>query len=263
MNELNQWWVVTDLDGTLLDDEYNLDPAKEMLDFLKNNKVPIIACTSKTASEVKKFREEVNIKDPYIVENGGAIYGYKKQSKYDWELVLGKSYKELQPFLKLISEDLGYPLRELNDLSDHEIEVLTGLKGDSIKLARDRRWSIPFLNPPLSKIKSLNKLAEKNNVTVLQGNRMSHLLSKGSHKGKAVLTLKKFLSSPDIKIFALGDSPNDIPLLEVADKSIVIPGINGPNPNLIKGIENGSYELAPSPHASGWAASIKNHFFAS
>ena len=47
---------------------------------------------------------------------------------------------------------------------------------------------------------------------------MSHLLGKGSHKGRAVVELKKYLSNPDVKIIALGDSPNDLPLLNIADK---------------------------------------------
>ena len=96
MNRGDRWWVVTDLDGTLLDHEYNLDPAREILNYLKGNGIPIIPCTSKTAAEVRDFREKVNLNDPYIVENGAAVYVNDKQSLEERELVLGRSYNELK-----------------------------------------------------------------------------------------------------------------------------------------------------------------------
>ena len=73
---------------------------------------------------------------------------------------------------------------------------------------------------------------------------MSHLLSSESHKGKAVNKLKVYLQNNDVKIIALGDSQNDLPLLEYADIAIVIPGKNGPNKYLQNGIDNGSFRLA-------------------
>ena len=80
---------------------------------------------------------------------------------------------------------------------------------------------------------------------------MRHLLSKRSHKGQAVLELKKHLNLPDIQVIALGDSPNDLPLLEVADWSIVVPSEKGPNPQLKEGIDSGKFLLAPAPHSEG------------
>ena len=69
------WWVVTDLDGTLMDHRYDWSPAAETLRVLRQREIPVIPCTSKTAEEVERFRAEVGLQDPYIVENGGAIHG--------------------------------------------------------------------------------------------------------------------------------------------------------------------------------------------
>ena len=86
---------------------------------------------------------------------------------------------------------------------------------------------------------------------------MSHLLGKGSHKGEAVNHLKKKYNKPELKIIALGDSQNDLPLLEVAEKAVVVPGPNGPNPCFLEGIKNRTYLLAPFPHANGWASAVR------
>ena len=60
------WWVVTDLDGTLLDHSYDWSPAKDLIRQLQQHRIPVIPCTSKTAEEVRGFRAEAGLHDPYI-----------------------------------------------------------------------------------------------------------------------------------------------------------------------------------------------------
>ena len=254
--EHKNFLIVTDIDGTLMDHNYDLSPALGTINLLKSMKVPIILCTSKTASEVRSIRNSIGINDPYIVENGAAIYGNVINSNKEWELILGTSYQELREVLDYLSEVIEYPLRALNDLSIQEINELTGLNAIEIKKALDRHWSVPFLNPPDKYIKQLQELALINDLNIFQGNRMSHLLSVKSHKGKAITALKKYLNKTDSEVIALGDSQNDLPLLEVADKAIVVPGIEGPNKFLESGINRGDFILAPAPHAEGWSLAV-------
>ncbi len=250
-------WVVTDIDGTLMDHNYDLKPAIPTIRWLQKLGIPIIPCTSKTASEVRSLRSNIQLKDPFIVENGGAVYGDNLSSEGEWELALGKIYEFLRAKLSLISLELGYELKPLNDLSYDEINTLTGLSGKAIELALQRQWSVPFLNTPEFDRQRLIEIANKFGTTIYQGNRMSHLLGKGSHKGNAVIQLKKYLNNPDVKVIALGDSQNDLPLLEVADKAIVIPSEKGPNSYLQEGISKGQFILAPAAHSEGWAQAIR------
>ncbi len=220
--------------------------------------IPVIPCTSKTASEVRHFREENGLSDPFIVENGAAVYGCYENSSSEWELILGKSYKELNIILSNISEKVNYNLTPLNDLSKKQIFQLTGLSDQGINRALDRHWSVPFLNPPEDIFHKVKLICESYNVHVFKGNRMSHLLSRESHKGKAVNKLKVHMQNKNVKIIALGDSQNDLPLLEYADIPIVVPGKNGPNKYLQNGINSGFFKLANAPHAEGWSNSIED-----
>ena len=251
-------WIVTDVDGTLMDHKYDLTPALDTIALLKKNKIPIILCTSKTASEVRQIRSEIGIRDPFIVENGGAIYGYSLDSDSEWELILGRNYKELRGILNQISKDIEYELRPLNELKLIEIKELTGLDDEQISLALDRHWSVPFLTPPDQYTDKLVKLKTKYGVNIYKGNRMSHLLDKNSHKGKAINKLKEFLGIKSVYVIALGDSQNDLPLLNAADLAIVIPGINGPNKSLEPELQRENFLLAPQSHAVGWSISINN-----
>jgi len=257
MSNNSKFWIVTDLDGTLMDENYDISPAKKTLEMLSELNVPVIPCTSKTASEVRYFRNENGLIDPFIVENGAAIHGCYENNSSEWEIILGKSYKQLKLILMSISKKVNWNLIPLNDLNKNQIFELTGLSDQGIIRALDRQWSVPFLNPPDAIFEKIKRICISYNVHVFKGNRMSHLLSSESNKGQAVNKLKDFLHNKDVKVIALGDSQNDLPLLEYADISIVIPGKNGPNKYLQNGIDNGSFILANAPHAEGWSNSVE------
>ena len=255
MFENSSLWVVTDVDGTLMDHSYDLTPAKETIKKLQQISIPVILCTSKTASEVRVIRKELNLKDPYIVENGAAIYGESLRT-VNGEIILGEKYETLEDILNFISQEIDFKLIPLNNLSDQEATDLTGLKGNSLKLMRDRHWSMPFLNPPDNLEEKINISCKKFKVNVFKGNRMSHLLSVNSNKGKAINALKKYSGIKDIQIIGLGDSPNDLPLLLSSDIRIVIPGIDGPNLNLLEKLKNIKFTLASEPNGYGWQNEI-------
>jgi len=255
MIENSSLWVVSDVDGTLMDHSYDLTPAKETIKKLQKLSIPVILCTSKTASEVKVIRKELNLKDPYIVENGAAIYG-ESLEKVNGEIILGKKYEFLEEILNFISNEIDYKLTPLNNLTDQEATQLTGLEGNSLNLMRDRHWSMPFLNPPSYLEEKINTCCKKFNVDIFKGNRMSHLLSTKSNKGKAINALKEYSNVQNIEIIGLGDSQNDLPLLLNSDIKIVIPGIDGPNLDLLDQLKDLEFTLASEPNGYGWKNEI-------
>ena len=255
MIENSSIWIVSDVDGTLMDHSYDLTPARETIKTLQDLSIPVILCTSKTAAEVNVIRKNLNLTDPYIVENGAAIHG-ESLDKVNGKIILGEKYEVLEEILDLISKDIDYQLIPLNNLSDKDAIELTGLRGNSLTLMRDRHWSMPFLNPPSFLEKRINICCKKYKVDIFKGNRMSHLLSSKSNKGKAINALKEYSNIQNIKIIGLGDSPNDLPLLLNSDIKIVIPGTDGPNINLLDQLEDFEFILASEPNGYGWKNEI-------
>jgi len=88
---------------------------------------------------------------------------------------------------------------------------------------------------------------------------MGHLLGAEVSKGRALEVLKQRSGGSPVRVLALGDSPNDQPLLEAGDLSVVVPGANGPHPVFADAIAQGRYQLAPACHAQGWAEAVFQH----
>jgi mannosyl-3-phosphoglycerate phosphatase len=248
------WWVVTDLDGTLMDESFDWSPAAAVLRELRRRGIPVIPCTSKTAEEVRAFRREVELSDPFIIENGGAVHGDSPNG--EWTLPLGWRHGRLKPWLQALGQRIGLELRALDDLPCEDAERLTGLRGEALAMACRRVWSVPFPNPPAYHWPALESEAAAVGLKLLQGNRMAHLISADTDKGLALGALKRHLAANGTRVLALGDSPNDTALLNGADRAVVVPGAGGPHPALEAGIAAGRYEVAPAPHAAGWAAAV-------
>ena len=262
--------VFTDLDGTLLDHEtYRADPALEVLHELAKREIPVVPVTSKTRKEVLHLQQtQLPFRGPFIVENGSAIVfppgdpwtpETRGEVRDRFRIVrLGSTYEEAHRALISLREELQIPLVSLPELSDEEVARLTGLQGASIQHARAREFSEVFLVPPSPHLDLLRRAAENRGFRVLVGDRFGHLIGIRAGKGAAIRFLMMLLRERDPettwRTIGLGNSPNDIELLETTDHAVVIPGPAGPHPEL----DRGDWIVAPASGPEGWARAIRD-----
>lgn len=266
--------IFTDLDGTLLDQEdYSYEPALPMLAKLKQHQIPVVPVTSKTRVEVEELRQMVGAHDPFIVENGSAVFLPSQtdrpslantESWGDYHLLrLGCTYKEARTGLQAVSQQLGESLRGFGDLTAAEVQQLTGLPLDAVNRAQTREFTEPFVTPKSSS-ENLEAIAHSLGFRVLVGDRFSHLIGGNAGKGAAVQQLQQYYqqyyqqtaatdSAEKIITVGLGNSPNDLEMLEAVDIPVVIPSRKGPHP----GLADRGWQIAPDHGPTGWAIMVK------
>ncbi|MEQ8997316.1 MAG: HAD-IIB family hydrolase [Coleofasciculus sp. B1-GNL1-01] len=260
--------IFTDLDGTLLDSEtYSYQKAIPVLNTLKDNQVPVIPVTSKTRLEVETLCQSLKLNHPFIVENGSGIFvplDYnpltlpKSNPWAGYHLHrLGCTYAEARRGLEKIATVLNEPLRGFGDMSEAEICHLTGLSWDEAKQAKAREFTEPFLTPDKTTPERLNEIVQDLGYRIVVGDRFCHLIGAGAGKGKAVQWLVDSYQSaqPDAKIttLGLGNSPNDLEMLEAVDIPIIVPGNKGIHP----GLSGKGWQVAPAPGSQGWAEVVR------
>jgi mannosyl-3-phosphoglycerate phosphatase len=258
--------IFTDLDGTLLNqDDYDYQAALPVLCQLKEEEIPVIPVTSKTRAEVEILRTEIGLSDPFIVENGSGIFLPKNDSRFkltdtkikgEYHLKqLGCDYPEARDGLKKLSQTLGCPLQGFGDLTAEDITKLTGLPVAKSKLAKTRDFTEPFVTPPNFTRDEITNAAIKNSFKVVVGDRFSHLIGINSGKGKAINWLMDNYQFKDEKTITigLGNSPNDLEMLENVQIPLVIPGKKGVNQSLA----GRGWKVAAFSGCQGWATIIK------
>jgi mannosyl-3-phosphoglycerate phosphatase len=92
-------------------------------------------------------------------------------------------------------------------------------------------------------------------LKIIRGGRFFHLVGEGQDKGKAVTIVRDFFRAEwgeACTTIGLGDSMNDLPMLEVVDIPILIPNPHGTPPDI------GWDRLvrAPHPGSRGWGEAL-------
>lgn len=224
--------LYTDLDGTLLDHHtYSWEPARPALEQAIEMDFPIIFNTSKTFNEVAALQKEVGISDPYIMENGGAIWipEYYFPGHQGGLEVLGVDSQTILSKIETLRKN--YRFKGYSQMSHAEIASLTGLSEESAALAAQRSCSEPLVwLDSEEQMKSFTEIINSLGLQIVKGGRFYHL-SGHSNKGQALKYLQtlyrsKFPEHTCLSV-ALGDSPNDLSMLEVADLSVVIQRADG------------------------------------
>ena len=220
--------VFADLDGTLLDKNYDCAEVKPIIRQLLSLSVSIILCSSKTKSEIEFFRKELAISDPFIVENGSAIlvpenyfktsYEYSKQTKGYHIIELGCDYSTIRAKLVLVKERTGASIVGFGDMNPEEIAKESGLPLRLARLAKNREYDEPFKIVKGGEKEILREIINEG-LCYTKGGRYIHILG-NTDKGKAVIILKNIYSQTFSKIttIGVGDAQNDLPMLKVVDK---------------------------------------------
>lgn len=221
--------IFTDMDGTLVDhDTYSYDAAQPALTALKERNIPLIFCTSKTRAELEEYIEELDVHHPFISENGGAIFIPADYFDFDYSytiklgsykvIELGIRYEFLRDVLAEIRNSTSMNIIGFGDMSDEEVSEDTGLPLESAKLAKQREYDEAFKLLDEDRAEELKNLIISYGLNFTRGGRYWHLMG-NNDKGKAVHQLMEIFrkSDPDAVSVGLGDSQNDLPMLQAVD----------------------------------------------
>ncbi len=270
--DMTRYVVFTDLDGTLLDAEtYDFAAAEPALEALRARRIPIVLVSSKTRAEMEPLRRRLEHHDPFIVENGAAVFvpqglfafpleRVRTKSFYD-VIELGLPYHMLRDVLKQIEDAVETPLRGFGDLSVDDVMRLTGLSRTDATLAKMREYDEPFLleGPPALVAEVCRQIVTRG-LRWTKGGRLYHLTGEND-KGAAVELLlqcyqrqQRLSNSPcRIESVGIGDSVNDGPLLAAVDHPIIV---QKPDGSYDPDLHAPRLTRAPGIGPEGWNAAV-------
>lgn len=269
---MSHYVVFTDLDGTLLDaDTYSWAAATPALEALRIRGIPLILVSSKTRAEIEPLRRRLQHRDPFIVENGAAIFVpqglfafplERVRTKSPYEVIeLGLPYYMLRDVLKQIEDAVETPLHGFGDLSVDDIMQLTGLSRTDATLAKMREYDEPYLlEGPPALIEEVCRQIVMRGLRWTKGGRLYHLTGDNDKGEAAELLLRCYRrqqglrhQTDRVESIGIGDSINDAPLLAVVDHPILV---QKPDGSFDPDIHLPQLIRAPGIGPQGWNAAI-------
>ncbi|GAA66548.1 HAD-IIB family hydrolase [Pseudoalteromonas sp. BSi20429] len=259
--------IFTDLDGTLLDHaDYNTNNISELLQQLQNAHIPVVFNTSKTFCEVIELKNDLNIQQPFIVENGAAVFipedyfelkpiGCKKIGAY-WCYAMAKPLSSLLDDLNTLKADYKAHYKLFSDLSSEQISELTGLDDAQARRAQTRDYSDPLYwygNDEL--LTAFVNDVEALGYDIKIGGRFIHIAKNTDKSAAQQWLVKQFTHHfrKPLTVIALGDSDNDKQMLEHANIAIIIANPASKKP--VK-LSHNKARYSQSPAPLGWIEEI-------
>lgn len=262
-------FIVTDLDGTLLDTRtYELGPARDVLARVAQAGIPLVLCSSKTRAEIEALQKRLALLQPFIAENGGAIVaplGYFDRippaavidgGRFIWPL--GRPYAEVVRALREVAAEERVRFVGFSDMTVGDVAEQCGLPVLDAQLAKLREFDEPFrlLDADPAVRSRFLKALHKRGLKAVAGGRFDHVTG-DADKGKAVAALRALI--PDrlgpVVMAGLGDSLNDVSMLREVDLPVIVRNdSNGATGRMLRKVPTAHVTDAYGP--AGWAEAV-------
>ena len=258
MNKNYKILIFTDLDGSLLHrDTFKFDEIKDYLKILLSQGIFIIPNTSKTEKEILEFNNELGSDLPYISENGAAINGLNLlNSNLPKELILSREKDNLiKIFENSIPVNLQNKCKWLSEMDKNKQSLIFGLGDEKLKMALDRKYTIPFLfEGNKSEKNELFRILKSEGLAAQEGGRVINLTDK-VNKAKALNVFVRFFkkNNKNVKTIAVGDNYNDLDMLKTSD----FPCLVFNDKFTLDEIPINNITITNKPSPEGWADVIK------
>lgn len=235
--------IFTDIDGTLIDIySGKFEGTDRLVKKLAKMGIPVILCSAKTRSEQEYIRNKLRLSDPFIIENGGAVVipdGYfdefeisvPRTRRNGYTLIeIGGHSIEIRKRLARIREELHINFKGTTDIALNEIRKKVQIPLPFARRMSKREYGETILEIDPSDLDRLAKVCTRTGLKVIHGGRYTDI-TQGNDKGKAtriLIDLFKQKYQPRRTIFVgLGDSENDLPMLELMDIPVLVQKANG------------------------------------
>lgn len=266
--------IITDIDGTIVDNTYSLKKIKPVVEKIKKDKTILCFCTSKSFFELEHFRKKLNNKHPFILENGSAIFlpknyfSFKIDKKIlkkfnikkirriqDFDIIeLNVSHKETINAIKTIQKKLNFHTKIYSKLAVDEIQKITNLPKNMAKLSKIKNYADGLFVPKMTKqkINEIKKQAKKIGFNAKEGGRFVGI-NNGGDKGTSTKILLYLFKKEMGEIFSIGagDSENDFEMLKEVNQAYLIKNKKNIEKRAKKEIKNLIFINKPAPN--GWA----------
>lgn len=255
--------IFTDLDGTLLDhDSYSFAPAQQALATIAERGIPLVINSSKTAAEIVAVQQALNICQPFICENGAAVFmplsdGASADQQQWQRQAFAASRAQVLAVLQGLRAEYGYHFCGFADGDAAAIGEMTGLPLADATLAGQRDYSEPlqWRDSDAALVSFLKQLAS-HNLTAQQGGRFLTVMSQAVDKARAMKWLTQHIGGQaNIRTIVLGDSPNDERMLNAADIAVVIKSARS-EALLVSGPQRIIRTELPGPAGWQWAMGL-------
>lgn len=228
--------LVTDMDGTILDDNKKISKKDiESIEFFEENGGKFTIATGRIVESAREYVEMVEINFPVVVYNGGKVFDYKNNKVLNEEY-LSQAKKEvldriledkLKVGIEVYAEETAYIVKE-TELTDRPALKTCKVEMNIPKDLINKKWNKILLTGEKEYMDKIEEEFLQYGVgqAIRSGKCFLEILPDGVSKLTGIRAAMKLEGIEDYKLVAVGDDMNDRAMILGADYGFVMENAN-------------------------------------
>lgn len=234
--------IISDIDGTILDDQHQVDSElKDMIPLLSRGKIPFVLASARSPLGMEPIARELGLGDNPLACYNGALVIKGDPQAYETIIELPLDKKEIRTFLELVKTE--FPSVSINlysgkdwiaDRLDKWVQIEAAITGERPMIQNEL---IPVLNTqmPVHKLLLIDQapVIQKlhDYLQTLDFPKTSFYLSKDNYmevtakhvsKEQALYEIAQHYQVPLEQVMTIGDNFNDLPMLRLAGLGVAM-----------------------------------------
>ena len=227
--------IISDIDGTILDDQHQVDPQlREQMPLLKKENIPFVLASARSPLGMEPIARKLGLGDnPLACYNGALVI---KGDPQDYETIIEHPLdkKEIRTFLELVKTKFPSVSINLYSGKDWIADRLDKWVQIEAEITGERPLIQNILLPVLDVLIPAHKLLLIDEAAVIQElhtylqtmdfPNTAFYLSKDKQvsKEQALLEVAKHYQIPLEQVMTIGDNFNDLPMLRLAGLGVAM-----------------------------------------
>ena len=234
--------IISDIDGTILDDQHQVDPnLKDMIPLLSREKIPFVLASARSPLGMEPIARELGLGDNPLACYNGALVIKGDPQAYETIIEHPLDKKEIRTFLELVKTE--FPSVSINLYSgkdwianrlDKWVQIEAASTGERPMIQNEL---IPVLNaqmpvhklllidepPVIQKLHDyLQTLGFPKTSFYLSKDNYMEVTTKHVSKEQALYEIAQHYQVPLEQVMTIGDNFNDLPMLRLAGLGVAM-----------------------------------------
>ena len=264
--------IISDIDGTILDNQHQVDPElKDIIPLLNREQIPFVLASARSPLGMEPIARELGLGDNPLACYNGALVIKGDPQAYETIIEHPLDKKEIRTFLELVKAE--FPSVSINlysgkdwiaDRLDKWVQIEATITGEQPVIQN-------ILLPVLDALIPIHKLLLIDEAPVIQKlhdylqtldfSKTAFYLSKDNYmevtakhvsKEQALYELAQHYQVPLEEVMTIGDNFNDLPMLRLAGLGVAMD-------NAPEAVKNEAKAVTKSNNEHGVAEAIKEY----
>ena len=234
--------IISDIDGTILDDQHQVDPKlKDMIPLLNREKIPFVLASARSPLGMEPIACELELRDNPLACYNGALVIKGDPQAYETIIEHPLDKKEIRTFLELVKAE--FPSVSINlysgkdwiaDRLDKWVQIEAAITGEQPMIQNvlmpvlDAQMPVHKLllidqAPVIQKLHDyLQTLDFPKTAFYLSKDNYMEVTAKHVSKEQALYEIAQHYQVPLEQVMTIGDNFNDLPMLQLAGLGVAM-----------------------------------------